>query len=137
VEIGAVMWGGLSASLTTPYVPYYFGIKKIPITYQIAGPEFDFRSAFWHFRALTVLLEPRLSLLIGEIFPVWQDFEARLFAMQADVEKTALELYKKDKELARDFLTFYSNGLSLQALEMAKALKVKLETQTAKTLNLN
>lgn len=129
VEIGAVMWGGLSASLTTPYVPYYFGIKEIPLTYQIAGPEYDHQSAFWHFRALTVLLEPRLSQLIGEILPVWQDFESRLFSMQTDVEKTALTLYKKDKELARDFLTFYSNGLSLQALEMAKSLKIKLENR--------
>lgn len=135
VEIGAVMWGGLSASLTTPYVPYYFGIKKIPFSYQIAGPEFDHRSAFWHFRTLTVLLEPRLSQLIGKILPVWQDFEARLFSMQADIEKTALTLYKKDKDLARDFLTFYSNGLSMLALEMAKSLKIELETQTAETLN--
>ena len=129
VDIGAVLWGGLSAALTTPYVPYYFGIKKIPLPYRVAGPEFDHRSAFWHFRALTVLLEPRLSQLIGEILPVWQDFEDRLFSMQADVEKTALELYKKDKELARDFLTFYSNGLSLQALEMAKSLKIELESR--------
>jgi dipeptidase len=135
VEIGAVMWGGLSASLTTTYVPYYFGIKEIPLTYQIAGPEYDHQSASWHFRALTVMLAPRLSQLIGEILPVWQDFEARLFSMQADVERTALTLYKKDKELARDFLTFYSNGLSLQALEMAKSLKIKLESQADETLN--
>jgi hypothetical protein len=84
-----------------------------------------------------VFLAPRLSQLIGEILPVWQDFESRLFSVRADIEKTALTLYKKDKELARDFLTFYSNGLSLQALEMAKLLKKKLETQAAKTLNLN
>lgn len=135
VEIGAVMWGGVSASLTTPYVPYYFGVKEIPSAYQAAGPEFDDRAAFWHFWALTILLEPRLSLLIGEILPAWQDFEARLFAMQADLEKTALELYKKDKDQARDLLTFYSNGLSLKALEMAKLLKIKLKTQTAKTLS--
>ncbi|MGD2086006.1 MAG: C69 family dipeptidase [Candidatus Aminicenantes bacterium] len=137
VEIGAVLWGGLSASLTTPYVPYYFGIKKIPLTYQIAGPEFDHQSAFWHFRGLTVLLEPRLSQLIGEILPVWEDFEDRLFSMQADVEKTALTLYRKDKDLARDLLTFYSTGLALQALEMAKLLKKRLESRAAETLNLD
>jgi dipeptidase len=137
VEIGAVMWGGLGASLTTPYVPYYFGIKEIPSSYKIAGPEYDHQSAFWHFRTLTVLLEPRLSQLIGEILPEWQDFESRLFSMQADVEKTAVTLYKKDRKLAKDFLTFYSNGLSLQALEMAKSLKKKLESQAAKILNLN
>jgi len=130
-EIGAVMWGGVSASLTTPYIPYYFGIKEIPTPYKIAGPRFDNRSAFWNFRMLTILLESRFSPLIKEIVPVWQNLETRLFAMQAAVEKSALELYKKDKEQAKDFLTFYSNGLSLKALEMAKELKVKLETKRA------
>jgi dipeptidase len=134
-EIGAVLWGGLSSALTTPFIPYYYGIKEIPAAYQVAGPQFDERSAFWHFRSLTVLLEPRLSQLIGELLPVWQDLERRLFSMQAEVEKTALELYKKDKEQARDFLTVYSYGLSLKALEMAKELKLKLETKLAEKLD--
>ncbi|NIM12069.1 MAG: C69 family dipeptidase [Candidatus Aminicenantes bacterium] len=134
-EIGAVLWGGLSSALTTPFIPYYYGIKEIPASYQVAGPEFDKRSGFWHFRSLTVLLEPRLSQLIGYILPVWQDLESRLFSMQVSVEKTALELYKKDKEQANDFLTVYSYGLSLKALEMAKKLKAKLETKLAENLD--
>jgi hypothetical protein len=44
----------------------------------------------------------------------WKLFEDEEFAMQEAVEKTALDLYKKDKDLARSFPTTYSNGLGLQ-----------------------
>ncbi len=134
-EIGAVLWAGVSSSLTTPYIPYYLGIKEIPSPYGVAGPQFDNNSAYWHFRTLTILLELRFSTLIKEILPVWQTMEGRLFSLQNSVEKTALELYKNDKETARDFLTLYTNGLSLKALQMAKELKKKIKTHLAQTSN--
>jgi dipeptidase len=132
-EIGAVIWGGVSSSLTTPYIPYYLGIKEIPSPYGAAGPQFDNNSAFWHFRTLTTLLELGFYTLIKEILPVWETMEGRLLSLQEPVEKTALELYKNDKEAARDFLTFYTYGLSLKALQMAKELNKKIKSHFAKT----
>ncbi len=129
-EIGAVMWAGLGSAFTTPYIPYYLGIKETPRPYQIAGPSFDGNSAFWHFRALTTLLELRFSLL-DKILPVWQGMEKRLLGLQPEVERTALSLYKKAPEQARDFLTFYCNGLSLEALDTAKELRDRLHTHLA------
>ena len=129
------MWGGPGSALTTPYVPYYFGISEVPEVYGKAGPVSDSGSAFWQFRTLTTLLEPRLEKLVNKIVPVWKDFETRLFTMQPAIEKTALELYNKDKNQAGDFLTFYSNGLSLKALQMAGDLKTKLETSLAENSN--
>ncbi|MCP5109039.1 MAG: C69 family dipeptidase [bacterium] len=134
-EIGAVMWAGMSCALTTPYIPYYLGIKEIPSPYGTAGPRFDDESAFWHFRNLATLLELRFPVLNKIILPVWSAMETDLFSLQESIEKTALELYKKDKEAALDFLTSYSNGLSLKALETAKTLKEKIETQLAETSN--
>lgn len=135
VEYGAVMWGGVSSALTTPYVPYYFGIQSLPEAYTIAGPIADQRSAFWHFRKLTILLEPHLRKRIGNILPVWQSFERNLLAVQTEVEQTAATLFKKDKKLAVSFLTFYSNGLALQALEMAKSIHNDLQTTLAENSN--
>ncbi|MCP5052576.1 MAG: hypothetical protein GY940_35740, partial [bacterium] len=40
-EVGAVLWGGPSTALTTPYIPYYFGIHEIPAAYGNAGPVSD------------------------------------------------------------------------------------------------
>lgn len=128
-EIGAVMWGGLGPALTTPYIPYYYGTGEIPAPFRTAGPGAKGRSAFTLFRSLADLLEPRLSQWTGDILPVWQDLEKRMFVLQGRVERTALECYKRDPELAREFLTRYSNDLALEALEKARELKTLLEAR--------
>lgn len=120
-DVGAVMWAGVGAAMTTPYIPYYFGVKEIPEPFQTAGPEFDENSAYWRFRGLTTRLEQGFPERLKDILGVWLDMEKRLFALQPAVEQTALTLYKKDKDAARDFLTFYSNGLALKTLEKLKA----------------
>jgi len=126
-DIGAVLWGGLSSSLTTPYIPYYIGIKKVHSLYRTAGPKFSDDSAFWQFNRLTKLLRSRFPQLIRKILPVWQNFESKSLALQQEIERVALELYKKDKELAKDFLTFYCSGISNSAVEKVKQLCQKLK----------
>lgn len=131
VDIGAVLWAGLGAPLTTVYVPYYFGITEIPNVYRIAGPEYDRKSAFWVFRTLTNLVTPYYANLIEDVLPVWEHFERIELDLQEAVEKTALDLYKKDKTLAKNFLTAYSNGLSLKALDIAHRMEDELRSKIA------
>jgi dipeptidase len=126
------MWAGLAAAPTTAFVPYYFGIKEVPVQFKTAGPKYDDQSAFWIFRDLTILVQPHFERLIDVVLPVWQGVEGKLFSMQESVDRSALELYKKDKDAAREFLTFYSNGLALQVLDTAKQLAGKLKTGIAK-----
>lgn len=134
-EIGAVLWGGLSSALTTPYIPYYFGITDIPGSFRIAGPEYDGRSAFWSFRELTVLLEPRFIEMAGKMIPKWQELENILFSQQGSVEEIALKMYEKGKIRAANYLTHYSTGFSLKALEMARTIKKDLLTHFSQNLN--
>ena len=68
------------------------------------------------------------------VLPVWQGVEAQFFSHQESVDRTAVKLYKKDKNAARDFLTSYCNGLALNALDRAKQLAGKLKTLIAKDL---
>ena len=49
--------------------------------------------------------------------------------MQAAIEKTALELYQKDKFLARSFLNTYSHSLGLRTFVTAKELADTLRTK--------
>jgi dipeptidase len=122
VEVGAVMWASTGPALTTPYVPYYFGIQQIPAPLRTAGPHFDAASAYWNFRNLTDIVEADFSPTISKVLPIWQQFEAKLFALQPVIEKTALKLYHKDKTLTLDFLTLYCGGLALQALNQTGEL---------------
>jgi len=135
-DIGAVMWAGLAAAPTTVYIPYYQGIKEVPVQFQTGGPKYDEQSAFWIFRNLSILVWPHYEQLIDSVLPVWQGVEEKLFSMQENVDRAALECYKKGsatpKDAARDFLTFYSNGLALKILDTAKQLACKLKTRIAK-----
>jgi len=121
-DIGSVLWAGLGSPLTTPYVPYYFGVDKIPKPYGAGGPTYDSNSAFWINRSLQHLVIPYYKHLIDEILPVWEQFEADAMKRQPAIEKAALELYNAEKELGKSFLTAYSGGLSLNVLETAKEL---------------
>jgi hypothetical protein len=55
-------------------------------------------------------------------------WEETNFRLQNAVERTALELYEDDPELAVDFLTSYSCAKATEALEMAKRMTAKLHT---------
>jgi len=50
------------------------------------------------------------------------------YKLQEAVEKTALELYETDPELAIEFITTYSNAKATEALEIAKKMTVKLHS---------
>lgn len=132
-DIGAVLWAGLGNSLSTVYVPYYFGIKDVPLAFRTAGPEYDPASAYWAFKALSNLVAPRSAALTREVLAVWQDFESDALAQQASVEKTALDLYETERPLAQKYLTAYTNALSLQALDTARRLARRLHTKIAET----
>jgi tetratricopeptide (TPR) repeat protein len=48
--------------------------------------------------------------------------------MQPVIEESALKLCEKDKSLAKEFLTFYSNSQALKSLEVANNLINRLKT---------
>lgn len=130
-DIGSVLWGALGCPMTTAYVPYYFGIHTISSACSTAGPSYDPESAFWINRSLQQLVLPQYNRLIGEVLPVFERFEAEAMACQLAVEKAALELFETDEVLGRSFLTSYSNGLSLTALEKTKNLIGLVKTRLA------
>jgi len=53
---------------------------------------------------------------------VWDAMEAEELALQPEIEKTALELFGRDRELALEYLTLYSNALAVRSLETARRL---------------
>lgn len=131
-KIGAVLWGGLGSPLSTPYIPYYFGIKEVLKSFRSAENDFDCKSAYWNFKCLAMLIKSDSLKLINQVLLKWQEFEDSLFSLQSLVEEIVLKLYQNDEESAKDFLTLYSYGLSFEALNIAKKLKKELKTKIDK-----
>lgn len=114
--IGGVVWFGEDAPHSTCYVPIYAGVAELPKSYQIGQRNiFDRNAAWWAFDFVSNYADLKYSYMIKDIQAVSGAFEAEEFAMQPVVEKAARELYAKDPELAKKFLTNYSNDLMNRA----------------------
>ena len=118
--IGGVLWFGVDDTFTTCYMPVYCGIKEAPKAFAEGTGnfnEFSWDSAFWTFNFVTNWAYSRWSDMIVDVQAVQREFEGRYVGEQAEVERTALDLYKADPGRAKDFLTAHvsKNSETLQA----------------------
>jgi dipeptidase len=149
VEIGTVTWRALERPCSNVFVPWYLGITKIPgafhkapeslyatqkdlLDYHFNMPDeawdLDLESSAALFKLLAKLVDVNYKRTIEMVQKTWKEFEEREFAMQPVIEESALKLYRKDKSLAKEFLTFYSNSQALKSIEVARNLIDRLKT---------
>jgi dipeptidase len=138
-EIGGVLWLSPGTPCSSAYVPYYLGVADFPRPYSYISEKYDDENAFWVFNSLENLADRYYSdkgnperdriKAIDLVAGSWKTFEDDEFAMQEAVEKTALELQRKDPALARSFLSTYSKALGLRAFARAKELADTLRTK--------
>jgi dipeptidase len=110
--IGGVLWFGVDDTASTVYVPMYAGIRQVPEPFAVGTGDFQtftWESAFWVFNWVSNWAYSRYSDMIADIRIVQGELEGSFLGRQAEVEKAALQLYRQAPELARDYLTRYSD----------------------------
>jgi len=150
-EIGCIYWRTTAASCSSVLTPWYLGITQTPDIYYKqydleenltaefhfnppAGTfDYDPEKAFWIFNSLENLVDLNYGKYIKKVRTVWKDYEGKEYAMQEAIEEAALKLLKTDKALGRRFLTLYSCGLALEAVETAKKMVNELRTELYKS----
>jgi dipeptidase len=143
--IGTVVWRALDEPCSSGFIPWYLGATDIPEPFRKAPESFyttrrdlldyhfkplaetwdpgvDLESASGVFTHLGRMVDANYNKVIKYVKKEWQTFENRAFALQPAVEKTALELYKKDKTLAAEFLNLYTTAQALKSIEKAKEM---------------
>jgi dipeptidase len=109
--IGGILWFSVDDTYSTVYVPMYCNINRVPKSYAVGTgsfTQFTWDSAFWVFNFVSNYAYSRYSDMIKDIQVVQRQLEGKFLALQPEVDKAALELYKKAPQLARDYLTEYS-----------------------------
>jgi len=117
-NVGAVLWTGLGAPNTTPYIPFYFGINQVPEPYNTKTP--DSQKAYKTYKTLTdrYYSDPDRYT---DIFPdIWYDFQTKAIQEQIKIDQGAMRLYRSDVRMAKHFITVNVEGLSQQALDIAR-----------------
>ena len=89
------------------------------------------RYAFRVYKRLFYLTKEHEEEFLPEVTKALEAFEAGLIAEQPTVERTALKLYESgEPELARKYLTYYSNTEAMNGLRLAEALAASIEART-------
>lgn len=120
--IGSLTWFGYDDTATTCYIPIYSGATELPKSFATGrrGGSYDVfsrESAWWAFNVVENHAELLWSLMLEDIKAVRDPLEAEFFALQPAIEKTALELYKQDPNLARTFITNYTNSCANRVVD--------------------
>lgn len=104
--IGGILWIGLDKPYTTCFVPFYAGVKTLPISYQMGSPKnFSTDIAWWAFSSVSFIATTKFIFMSEEIRKLQKSLELIEFRVQKDIEKKALKLYAKNPTFARDYLT--------------------------------
>ena len=141
------LWVAATSSVTAPFVPYRIGVQDVPPEFkrhryltEDEAPQFQDENtrgiestvyAFRVFKRLFYLMDEHREKFLPEITEACTAFEAGLIAEQKTVEKIASKLYEAGEEdLARKYLTYYSNTEAMNALRLGEALAESIEART-------
>jgi dipeptidase len=120
--VGGLTWFAYDAPHSSCYFPIYAGITELPESFAkgMRGGSYDVfsrESAWWAFNFVSNWADLKYSYMIEDIKAVRDPLEEEFFAVQPTIEKTALDLYEQDPDLARRFLTTYSNSCATRVVD--------------------
>ncbi|MCD4784902.1 MAG: C69 family dipeptidase [Candidatus Eremiobacteraeota bacterium] len=106
--IGGVCWFGMDKPYETCFVPFYVGVTKLPRSYSYGSTKkFDKNFSWWAFNFVANLADLKYSYMIKDIKAKQNEIESQEFANQPKIDKKALEIYRKNPDEAKKYLTEY------------------------------
>lgn len=124
--IGGVLWFGCDDANMTVFTPVYCCTNVVPQCYsRVDGADyitFSWRSAFWIMNWVANMVYPRYDVMIGDVRATQQSLEGTLATAQKGIESAALELYEKNADEAKAFLTRYTNSAAQSTIDAWRTL---------------
>ncbi|MDH6534467.1 dipeptidase [Parabacteroides sp. 52] len=123
--IGGVLWFGVDDADMAVFTPLYCSILDAPDCYRVGNGDmmtFSWTSAFWIHNWVANMAYHKYSFMIEDIRKVQQELEGGFQAVLPAIDKAATELYNKNPEEARTFLTWFSTTTADDATARWKKL---------------
>ncbi|MFO8234149.1 MAG: C69 family dipeptidase [Bacteroidales bacterium] len=114
----SVLWAGLGSPVTTPYVPFYFGIEKIPDPYGTKTPKE--KKAFHFYNKLSEIYYSNPPAYSKKFPDVFSNFQQRCINEQQMVNKQAYRMYRSSRKMTSHFLTVTVDGYCQEALDLVE-----------------
>lgn len=123
--IGGVLWFGVDDADMAVFAPLYCSILEAPECYRMGNGDmmtFSWTSAFWIHNWVANMAYHKYSFMIEDIRKVQIELEDQFQNTLPAIDKAALELYNKNPEEARRFLTWFSTTTADDATARWKKL---------------
>jgi dipeptidase len=107
--VGGVYWYGWDDTYTSCYVPLYCCIDAVPESFMKGDiRSFSWDSAWWVFNVVAKFANLRYRDMVVDIQKVQSALEGQFLELQPVIEKAAVEMLGKDRDLMVRYLTNYS-----------------------------
>jgi len=123
--VGGILWFGVDDADMAVFTPLYCSILDSPECYRVGNGDmltFSWTSAFWIHNWVANMAYNKYSFMIRDIRKVQQELENGYQETVAAIDKAASELYAKDPQEARKFLTWFSTTTADNATARWKKL---------------
>lgn len=123
--IGGVLWFGVDDADMAVFTPVYCSVIATPESYRVGNGDmmnFSWTSAFWIHNWVANMAYGKYNYMIKDIRKVQQELENGYKEMLPAIDKAAQELYVKNPDKAKEFLTWYSATTADTATERWKKL---------------
>lgn len=123
--IGGIIWWGVDDANAGAYIPMYSSITKVPYCVERgngAMMEWSDTSLFWITNMISNLAYTRYNSIQPDVNEVRDGLEKMFFDKKPTIDNEALDLFKKDKNLAIAYLTDYSNAQGAHTFNAYKTL---------------
>lgn len=129
-SVGGIYWFYLDNQHVSTYVPIFAGAQDVSSFYKTYDPDsFSEDSARWAIDFVDNLLYLRWQNAFQDLQKVRDPLESSFFESLPSVEARALELLKKDPDLAKKYLTEQAIGNMEKTIKMYKDLRNLLITK--------
>ena len=119
-EIGEVVYLALGMADLSVFVPFYAGLEKEPMSYQVGTADADSFSAFWKFKRLQTLAMQDYAMLAPIVKKAFSQFEQS--CDKAQVEMEAAYLKAENREAAQALLNAFNHKVIADAQALAESL---------------
>jgi len=123
--VGGILWFATDDADMSVFNPVYSSSLSVPECYRVGNGDlytFSWTSAFWVHNWVANMAYGKYSFMIQDIRKVQQELEDCYRQMIPAIDKAAIELFNKDPNEARLFLTWFSTTTADNATARWKTL---------------
>jgi len=123
--LGGILWFGIDDAAATTYVPMYCGMTRVPESYAVGNGDlltYSETAAFWAFSFVSNFSYLRYNVMMEDVRKVQSELEDKFITEVAAIDAAAQVLNETNPELAREFVTNYSNNMGDYTVKRYKEL---------------